>query len=206
MDNIALQFAHILCVLFGNILTPFFLIWTKIGSGGAIFILIGLILFLRKKTRWVGLTVLMSIFFAGLVGKVILAPMIGRLRPYQSSSNPDYYKFWKEAGEIVKDGFSMPSGHTIAVSAFFMSLYLTVKKRMRRVILCVGILSTLCMILSRLYFMHHYLSDCLVGLVIGVAFSFLAKKIVRFIFLFIKENAHIPLFNLILNFDILGNQ
>ena len=50
--------------------------------------------------------------------------------------------------------------------------------------------------------MHHYLTDCMVGIVVGVIASYIAKVIVRLLFNICKRYSNFTIFNFILNFDL----
>lgn len=62
------------------------------------------------------------------------------------------------------------------------------------------------MALSRMYFMHHYFSDCVVGVLLAVLVSFISKGLIRVIHKFLKSNEDIGLFNFILNFDLFAKK
>ena len=127
-----------------------------------------------------------------------------RMRPY--TANNLYQDYWEMAGAYPETNFSMPSGHVLGCAAFFISLYITSKKDRRPIISTIGIIVVMLMALSRMYFMHHYFSDCVVGVLIAVVVSFISKWIVKSIHKFIKANEGIALFNFILNFDPFANK
>lgn len=201
LDNLYFEFVHFLSLLAGDFFTPFFKFISMLGEKGWFFLFIAFLLLLRKRTRWIGTTIIISVAIGWVTADLIIKPWIQRLRPYLSSSAV-YYQYWLQAGSIEEKGFSMPSGHTIAVTSFFTSLFITCKKNIRKGILIAGITFTLLMITSRCYFMHHYFTDCLVGIIFGIVSSLTAKvisKIIRNTCLFFSN---IPLFSFIINFDI----
>ena len=200
IDELWIMFVHNLCVFGGRFFTPFFRVISLLGEKAWFFLLISFLLCLGKKTRWIGATAILSIFFGFLIADCAIKPLVMRLRPYEISLI--YQDYWALAGSYPETNYSMPSGHTIGCAAFFISLYITCKKSMKPVILKVGIVSTILMIMSRTYFMHHYLTDCLVGVVIAVFTSYLAKAIIKLIHKFIKSNEDIGIFKFILNFDV----
>jgi len=77
---------------------------------------------------------------------------------------------------------------------------------MRKNILIVGIISIILMSLSRMYFMHHYFTDCLGGFVVGIIMAFVAKFILKFLHSLCKYFENVPFFNFVLNFDLLGKK
>ena len=62
-------------------LTVLFKAITFLGEGGLIWIALGLCLIAYKKTRWVGISVLLALLFSLLVGNVTLKPLVARPRP-----------------------------------------------------------------------------------------------------------------------------
>lgn len=200
LDTLFMEFVHWLCVRFGSVLTPFLMLISMLGEKAWFFLLIAAILFLNKKTRWIGTTIIISIFIGWIAADFIFKPLFMRMRPYTESNL--YQDYWMLAGAHPETDYSMPSGHTLGAAAFFISLYITSKKDIRKNILIVGIIVVLLMTVSRTYFMHHYLSDCVVGIVFAFLTSFIAKSVVKNIYNFIKNNQNIPLFNSILNFSV----
>lgn len=199
-DTRFIEFVHWMCVHFGKVLTPFLRLISMIGEKAWFFLLIAIVLFLNKKTRWIGITIIISIFIGWITADFILKPLFMRMRPYTASNL--YQDYWILAGSYPETDYSMPSGHTLGAAAFFVSLYITAKKEYRRKVLIAGIIVVMLMIISRTYFMHHYLSDCVVGIVLAFLTSFIAKFVVKNMYNFIKNNQNIPLFNFALNFSV----
>ena len=200
IDSIFIEFVHKLYELAGPFFTPLFRIISILGEKCWFFLLIAFYLVLRKKTRWIGLTAILAVFIGFIFADILLKPTIMRERPYLASVV--FQKYWELVGSYKETGYSMPSGHCIGITAFFVSLYITVPKNNRKTISSIGFVSVICMVLSRCYFMHHYFSDCIVGIIIGAVVSYLSKALVRLIHMFCKKMEDITLFNFILNFDI----
>ena len=141
IDNIWIEFVHKLCVLGGKFFTPFFRVISFFGEKGWLFLLIAFVLLLSKKTRWIGASIILSIFIGFLTASVLIKPFIMRLRPYETS------KLWQDyremAGGIPDTGFSMPSGHTVACASFFISLLISCKKKYKAKIFNIGIICTI---------------------------------------------------------------
>ena len=106
---------HSLAVLGGDFFTPFFRFISMCGEKSIIFLIIAFILLLRKKTRWVAVTIIISIFISWIVADFIVKPIFMRPRPYQSSIN-ELYEYWVYVGSIVENNYSMPSGHSMCCS------------------------------------------------------------------------------------------
>ena len=200
IDELWIAFVHNLCVYAGFLLNPLFKLISFLGEKAWFFLLISLLLFLGKKTRWIGATAILSIFLGFIVSDFLIKPFVMRLRPYESSKI--YQDHWTMAGAIPDTNSSMPSGHTIGCAAFFISIYITCKKNMKKKVFIAGIICTMLMILARTYLMHHYLTDCLVSVILSLLLSFLSKFIVKGVHSFLKSNEDIGLFSFILNFDL----
>ena len=204
IDNLFLEFMHGLQIAAGPIITPFFHFITMLGEKGWFFILASLILCLRKKTRWVGVTAILAIFVGWVLADIAIKPAIARVRPYLSASNA-FYQYWLAAGAFEETNYSMPSGHVLATSAFFFSLLLTMKRNYRKPIAITGAIFIVLMSFSRMYHMHHYFTDCLVAILLGLVMAFISRLIVKFIHRVCKAYEDVPFFYFILNFDILGS-
>ena len=200
IDELWISFVHNLAVIAGGFFTPLFRVITFLGEKAWFFLLISFFLLLGKKTRWIGATAILSIFLGFLIADFGIKPFFMRLRPYESSNT--FQKYWEMVGAIPETNYSMPSGHTIGCAAFFVSIYITCKKNMKKKVLITGVIFTMLMIISRTYLMHHHLTDCLVSVIISIIISFISKFIVKLIYLFLKANEDIGLFNFVLNFDL----
>jgi len=138
------------------ILDPLFLFLTTIGNGGIIWSIIAVFLIARKQTRETGIFVLLALLLSVVCVEIILKPLFGRLRPFQS------YDAFKTILAGTK-GFSFPSGHTTTSFAALGVLFgRTGNSKWGFVILAIGIA------FSRLYFNLHYPSDILGGIILGL--------------------------------------
>lgn len=201
IDEIWIGFVHNLCVIGGGFFTPFLSTVSFLAEKGWFFLLISFILILSKKTRWIGITIILSIFMSFVLSSLLIKPFVMRLRPYESSKL--FQDYWEMAGAFPDTGYSMPSGHTAACASFFISLIITCKKKYKSIIIRISIIFTFLMILSRTYLMHHYLTDCIVSIFLSIITSYFAKIIVKMIYKFCKSYEDIGLFNFILNFDLI---
>lgn len=201
IDNMVCEFMHILCVKFGFFFTPLFRFISILGEKCWLGVLIAFLLCFRKKSRWVGATILSSIAFGWIFADYVFKPIFMRVRPYMSDITK-YYQYFLDAGGYEETGYSMPSGHTIGVAAFFTVLLITCKRESRKKVMCIGLICIILMTFARCYFMHHYFTDCLVGVIIAIVMSIIMKLVVKCIYRFIKANEEFGLFNFALNFDI----
>ncbi|CRH93058.1 Undecaprenyl-diphosphatase BcrC [Chlamydia trachomatis] len=136
----------------------------QLGTGGAIFILIGLLFLMFKQTRKLGANILISLVLSGLLGNLFLKPLINRVRPYNAVGRAILVK-------PLKDG-SFPSGHTYsAFATAFSAIYYNKK-------LGVGLLGFAALMgFTRLYLFVHYPTDVLGGVALGYVCAIMAKKI-----------------------------
>ena len=200
LDEIFIEFVHNLAVIGGGFFTPFFRFVSILGEKCWFFVLIAILLMLKKRTRWVGLTIFFAILLGFIMSSVIIKPIIMRDRPYMADII--FQKYWESVGAIQETGYSMPSGHCTGVAAFFVSLYITSKKQSRPMISTVGVIVVILMVLSRCYFMHHYFTDCIAGIILGTVVSYISKAVIKLFYMLCKKYEDITLFNFILNYDI----
>lgn len=204
IDALFMEFVHGMCVSAGGFFTPFFRLISVLGEKSWFFLLISCILCLHKKTRWVGATAILAIFLGWIIADFGLKPLIMRDRPYTTGNL--YLDYWELAGAYYETDYSMPSGHTLGCAAFFISLYITSKKSVRPYISTIGIIGVVLMALSRMYFMHHYFSDCVVAVILAAVVSFIAKVIVKAIHKIFKANEDIGFCRFVLNFDLFSRK
>jgi len=133
---------------------------THLGDGGYFWIGIALVSLIFKKTRKMGICILLGLIIGSLICNVTLKPLVARPRPYT------YPDAWLTVNDllIAKPGdHSFPSGHTTSCFAAAMAILLHNKKW--------GIPAFVVAVLvafSRLYLYVHFPSDVLAGVVIGL--------------------------------------
>lgn len=143
-------------------LTGIFKVITMLGEGGIVWIIIGLALLIRKKTRWIGISVLLALVFSLLVGNLTLKPLVARPRPCWR--NPEIPLFVANPTD-----YSFPSGH--ALSSFATATAIFMWNRRAGIAALAGALLMSC---TRLYFYVHYPTDVLAGIILGVVLGILA--------------------------------
>lgn len=174
--NIAKLF-HQLYLWGGDVVTNIMKVISHLAEAGILFLMVGLTLALFKRTRKIGITILFAVAIGFLFTNIILKNMIARSRPFETIGN-DYYKWWLSADAIHESGYSFPSGHTTAMTAFAIAIFLTINKKYSWYALFFPIL----MASSRIYLMVHYFSDCVGGIVVGTVSALLALLIVTLIY------------------------
>lgn len=149
---------------YAPIFKQFFLFFTFIGEKGWLFFLVAAIFFSTKKYRQEGRQIFLSLVLAGILSNLILKVLIARERPFNNLSS-QYYSVWRCGGFPFEDGFSCPSGHTTAATAFFVSLLLSFKKPSYIALAVIPVF----MGISRIYLVAHYPSDVVLSFFVGTA-------------------------------------
>lgn len=138
-----------------------------ITTSGIIWIALGIVLTCIKKTRVVGIVVLMALAIGFLSGDVLLKNIVQRPRPF--TVNTDIQLLIKQPS-----GPSFPSTHSTLAAA--VTTVMLVKKRTLGY--CVLALA-ICIAFSRLYLYVHYPTDVLCGLLLGVLCGIAAIQIAK---------------------------
>lgn len=130
---------------------------TRLGDYGIFWLALAVVLAISKKYRWLGLTIILAIFFSYLVCNVLLKTIIARVRPCELNT----------AVQLLLPcpaSSSFPSGHS-AVS-FAVATVLAVNR-----FSCWPLFLLLAALVgfSRLYLYVHFPSDVLAGAVVGAA-------------------------------------
>ena len=153
-------------------LNPIVKVFTYMGNGGAVWIVICLVLTKIKKTRKIGIYSILSLIFSLLITNLGLKLIYERIRPYEVMNNISPLI-------ITSDPNSFPSGHT---SAAFSVGFLWAKFSKKQWIKISCILQAILMGFSRLYVGVHYPSDVVAGALVGGLCSILSIKLGDFMF------------------------
>jgi undecaprenyl-diphosphatase len=152
-DNAFLQWIqlHLRCTLL-DWLMPYI---TIVGNGGWLWIVVSVVFLIRKKTRAVGVGLLISLVLSSFLGNLILKPWVGRIRPFEAEGI-------MELLIPPPGGFSFPSGHAISSFGVATTLWRNNSKMGRWAFLMASLIA-----FSRLYLYVHYPTDVLAGLFLG---------------------------------------
>jgi len=160
-DYAVLAAIHAFALAAGDVMTFLMRAVTMLADHGYGMIALGLILFCFKRTRKVGLAALFGIAVGALITNVTLKPLVFRARPY---THEEYRVMWEAVLGLVESERSFPSGHTTSAMAAMMGIFLATKNKKRT---WPVLLFPLLMGFTRLYFVVHYPTDVLGGLLAG---------------------------------------
>ena len=146
-----------------NLRTPagdaFMVAVTTLGNAGAVWILLGILLLLRKKHRKTGIILLAALFIDFLVCNIYLKNLIQAPRPCELNttvqlliSRPSDYSF--------------PSGHSLIGFAGAVSIWRMHPRMGSWFLALAGLIA-----FSRLYLFVHFPTDVLAGAAIGTALA-----------------------------------
>lgn len=138
-------------------LDGFVLALTKVmGSYGQIWLLVGLLLCIFKKTRSCGISVLISYVLVFIVGQYGLKDLIARARPCQIDQTIEL---------LVKrpSSYSCPSTHSAWAFAAATAIFMYFRKPGIVVLLIAALIG-----FSRMYLFVHFPTDVLFGAVLGI--------------------------------------
>lgn len=155
--------------------TPFSSIWDKImvfftslGEAGVLWIACGIIFLIFRKTRTCGVAMLLSLSVTFLLSQVVIKEIVDRPRPFTVIPGAELIV-------SVPRGSSFPSSHAAtafaaAASVFcFNKIYGTVALAIAAVI---GF--------TRIYLYVHFLSDVLVGVILGITIGICLTRMLFF--------------------------
>lgn len=144
-----------------SLFTPIFVTITHLGDGGAIWIIISLLLLIFKKTRRMGALCIAALLGSLIVNNLILKNLVARIRPYEVIDGLNLLI------EKQKD-LSFPSGHSGASFAAAVTIFQCIKNKKIGII---AIIFASLIAFSRLYVGVHYPTDVLVGIITGTFIS-----------------------------------
>lgn len=152
-----------------GVMDGFWIFVTHLGDEGYLWIGLGIVLLFWKKTRPIGITVLLSLLFDFLIINVSLKGLVARPRPFVVNET-----IVPLVGG-VSPYRSFPSGHSGGSFAAMLALSKWVPKKIG----IPAIVLASMVAVSRLYVGVHYPTDILGGFVVGLVSSFAAYRIVK---------------------------
>jgi membrane-associated phospholipid phosphatase len=161
-------------------LDAFFSFWTMFGEDLIIIAIMGFVYWCynKKAGEYLGLSV-----FVSLVLNSVIKVLVQRPRPFQVDDQIVNLR------PATSGGYAFPSGHTQGASSVFGSVAVWVKKRWVSIVAAIIVVMVA---LSRMYLGVHYLSDVIVGGILGIGIGLLIFR------LFVKTEDHHRLYMRIL--------
>ena len=161
-DTFFLSLHHELAVSYGDTLTPIANALGAAGHYGILFIALGLILLIFRKTRMAGAAILLAIAIAGGLSEFVIKDIVARPRPFEMSEA--FNAWWQFVGSPGAHSSSFPSGHVAAATAAAIALAYAAR---RWWVSLAGVLMVVLMAIDRMYLQVHYPSDVLGGFFVG---------------------------------------
>jgi undecaprenyl-diphosphatase len=127
-----------------------------ISDGGIIWMVFGAALCIPRRYRKYGIMVFFAIGLSYVVGSMILKPLVARPRPCDLFPNVPLLT-------DKPDGFSFPSGHTIAAFAGATVIWMANWRFGIPALVLAALVG-----FSRIYLFAHFLTDTLAGAVLGI--------------------------------------
>ena len=140
-------------------LDPLMVVYTTLGNGGLVFIVLAIIFLFFRKTRRAGASAAVGLGLGALSTNLIIKPLVARPRPWVVMEG------W-ETLVTSSDMNSFPSGHTTAAFAFGVALCAVLPQKWAK---AAALIAAALMGFSRLYVGVHFPTDVLAGAVIGTA-------------------------------------
>ena len=178
LDAIFADFDYAVFSFMGSIQDHFLTIFAKCltALGSTIFVsliaVLGLVFLLFKRTRKVGLALVIAIVIGTLITNIVVKPMFLRIRPYNTLQNDiQYWSWYVGAGMLSESDYCFPSGHTTGATEIAMVLLLchaTSKRKSAKAFCWIFPLAAIGVGASRVYLMVHYASDILAGFIVGI--------------------------------------
>ena len=146
---------------------------TEIGSWWFIVSVIVLLLCF-KKTRIIGVFVGVASLMCLIANNLILKNVIGRARPFEV--NAELASICEMVSYKLPTDGSMASGHSASTMAVATMLFIFNKK-----VGIVAIITSIIVGLTRLCLCVHFLTDVIVGFIIGITFAIITYYLLKYI-------------------------
>lgn len=149
------------------VLDKFFVLVTRLGDKGIIWIILSLFLIIPKKTRRIGIMCLVALIISLLFNNIIIKNIIKRSRPFHQITDL--------RNLVNAKGYSFPSGHTSSSFACATVMFGNLPKKYGIVMIMLAALIGF----SRIYTGVHYPLDVLGGIVTGLLSSYISQHIIN---------------------------
>ena len=142
------------------VLNQIMIFFSTIGNLGMVWIVLALILVMRRKTRNYGIILLLALLITAILGEGILKNIIKRNRPFTALH--DLKLLVPPPGS-----YSFPSGHTASSFAAFGVFYFLNLKYKWPVFFTAFMIA-----FSRIYLGVHYFTDIMAGVILGMGVAY----------------------------------
>ena len=132
---------------------------TRLGNGGVVWWFVCIIFLLLPTWRYTGLVIIFSIGLTSLMGEGIIKHTVKRIRPCDDLDEDE------KLINNPRAHYSFPSGHT--ASSFAVTMVILLSHCPVYVVVPILLLS-LTIGFSRVYLRVHYLTDVVVGMILGI--------------------------------------
>ena len=162
-----MEILHAIQGMHTDLLDSVMILLSTLGNGGVVWIAVGIVLLLPKRTRYCGITMLAAMAVSFLLGNLCLKNIIQRARPCAVDTSVQLLiPFPSE--------YSFPSGHTLNSFTAATVIFLYFKKPgIFALLLAAGIA------FSRMYLFVHYPTDILGGMVLGIVDAVMVYLLVK---------------------------
>ena len=124
---------------------------------GIVWIIGGFILLANKGSRAIGIVAVVALAISSVLTNLLIKPLVNRTRPF------DMFNEIFPLIKLPRDS-SFPSGHTSASFAFAYICYIMMHNKIGIAIMIFAFMIAF----SRMYVGVHYLSDVVVGSIVGI--------------------------------------
>lgn len=161
-DMALLGMYHALAEAAGVVATPFLKLFSWAGEDGIFLIVLSAILLLSQKTRRSGFAMLAALLIGDVLCNTVIKDIVQRARPFHHAESV-FYEWWQYVGAMEVGKFSFPSGHTTCAMAVMGALSITGDRKWLWFTIPFVVFTGM----SRNYFMVHYPTDVLMGVIVG---------------------------------------
>ena len=138
---------------------------TALGNGGLLWIMLGIILLIYKKTRVQSLYLLPTLGIATAINNLAIKNIVMRVRPYEVIEGLTILI-------PMEASWSFPSGHACSSFAVATALFLAFPGRGAWAYIPAALIA-----LSRLYVGVHYPTDIIVGALVGTVVAIICHRL-----------------------------
>ncbi|MBR5479887.1 MAG: phosphatase PAP2 family protein [Clostridia bacterium] len=141
---------------------------TSFGDAGALWIACGVIFLIFKKTRTCGVAMLLSLAITFLISQLVIKEIVGRPRPFVVVPGAELLV-------SIPHGSSFPSSHAATSFAAAASIFC-----FNKIHGAVALALALIIGFTRIYLYVHFLSDVVVGAVLGITIGICLTRVLFF--------------------------